>query len=238
MFQVFDRLLLLQRGGKTVFFGEIGHHATNVIEYFENSGSRKCAPEENPAEYMLDVVGAGATATTDRDWNDAWLKSSLCKKEIETLERMHEDGRKHPPVGATFDGIFAVPWAWQIGALVVRQHQYYWRAPTYLISKLMLNVIGGLFIGFSFFKSKTTIQGTQNKVFVSIYFKMTRRCRLMIRLNLGDFHVHGIGEWFFLLSYESVVIWQLATERTACQSNSGAFHQCKPSFSYRADSRG
>lgn len=158
---------MLERGGKMVFFGDIGHHATNVIEYFEESGSRKCGAGENPAEFMLDVVGAGAAATTDRDWNDVWLKSNLCKQEVGTLERMHEDGRKHPAVGATFDGLFAVPWPRQVGTLVVRQHQYYWREPTYLLSKLMLNVIGGLFIGFTFFKSKTTIQGTQNKVFVS-----------------------------------------------------------------------
>ncbi|KAF8345691.1 pleiotropic drug resistance ABC transporter, partial [Amanita rubescens] len=165
LFQVFDRLLLLQRGGKMVFFGDIGHHATNVIEYFEESGSRECELGENPAEFMLDVVGAGATATTDRDWNDVWLNSSLCKRELRTLERIHEEGRKHPPVGATFHGVFAVPWASQVAALCVRQHQYYWRAPTYLLSKLMLNIIGGLFIGFTFFKSKDTIQGTQNKVF-------------------------------------------------------------------------
>lgn len=31
-----------------VFFGDIGHHATNVINYLEESGSRKCEPGENP----------------------------------------------------------------------------------------------------------------------------------------------------------------------------------------------
>ncbi len=139
---------------------------------------------------MLDVVGAGATATTDRDWNDVWLNSSLCKRVFGTLERIHEEGRKHPPVGATLQGVFAVPWAPQVAALFVRQHQYYWRAPTYLISKLMLNIIGGLFIGFTFFKSKTTIQGTQNKIFVSCIVTAVTGISLIC---VGHIHGHSIG---------------------------------------------
>jgi ABC-type multidrug transport system permease subunit len=48
----------------------------------------------------------------------------------------------------------------------------YWRDPTYLMSKLSLNIIGGLFIGF-FFKSKDTIQGTRNKLFVRLFFDIS-----------------------------------------------------------------
>lgn len=46
--QVFDRLLLLRKGGQTVYFGDLGHHASTLLEYLENNGSRKCLPEENP----------------------------------------------------------------------------------------------------------------------------------------------------------------------------------------------
>lgn len=48
LFQVFDRLLLLKKGGQVVFFGDIGHHSSNLIKYFESNGARKCKPEENP----------------------------------------------------------------------------------------------------------------------------------------------------------------------------------------------
>lgn len=86
--QVFDRLLLLRKGGQTVYFGDIGHNATKLIHYFEHNGSRPCGPIENPcvsiysqiiprlilnlekisAEFMLDVIGAGATASSEQDW--------------------------------------------------------------------------------------------------------------------------------------------------------------------------
>ncbi|EEB98333.1 hypothetical protein MPER_02180, partial [Moniliophthora perniciosa FA553] len=48
LFQVFDRLLLLRKGGETVYFGDLGHNATTLISYFEGNGSRRCEPEENP----------------------------------------------------------------------------------------------------------------------------------------------------------------------------------------------
>lgn len=45
---MFDRLLLLRKGGQTVYFGDVGEHARSVIQYFETGGARKCGDEENP----------------------------------------------------------------------------------------------------------------------------------------------------------------------------------------------
>lgn len=35
IFESFDSLLLLKRGGQTVFFGKLGHHCERLIRYFE-----------------------------------------------------------------------------------------------------------------------------------------------------------------------------------------------------------
>jgi len=48
-------LLFLAKGGKTVYFGEIGENSKILIDYFERNGSRRIGAEENPAEAMLDV---------------------------------------------------------------------------------------------------------------------------------------------------------------------------------------
>src|SRR5690606_28985381 len=119
------------------------------------------------AEYMLDVIGAGATATTDRDWYEVWVNSKECHEASDELASIHDEGRKQPPVAATLKSTFANPWMYQARVVVARSHLTYWRDPTYLMSKMSLNIIGGLFIGFTFFKSKDTIQDTQNKLFVS-----------------------------------------------------------------------
>jgi ATP-binding cassette, subfamily G (WHITE), member 2, PDR len=55
LFQEFDRLLFLAAGGKTVYFGEIGENSKTLTGYFEQNGSRKFGPHENPAEVMLEV---------------------------------------------------------------------------------------------------------------------------------------------------------------------------------------
>ncbi|KAH8835157.1 P-loop containing nucleoside triphosphate hydrolase protein [Flagelloscypha sp. PMI_526] len=72
LFESFDRLLLLEQGGKTVYFGDIGSDSKIVREYFGRHGA-VCPSDINPAEYMLDAIGAGLTPRIgDRDWNDIW----------------------------------------------------------------------------------------------------------------------------------------------------------------------
>jgi ATP-binding cassette subfamily G (WHITE) protein 2 (SNQ2) len=120
------------------------------------------------AEYMLEVIGAGATATTEFDWHTIWKKSQeivLVEKEIENI---HAEGRKKPAVVATIQSEFATSWFYQTWELIKRSYIAFWRNPTYLMAKLTLNIIGGLFIGFTFFRSPNSQQGTQNKIFVSV----------------------------------------------------------------------
>jgi ABC-type multidrug transport system ATPase subunit len=47
LFQQFDRLLFLAKGGRTVYFGEIGEQSRTLLDYFERNGARKCDPSEN-----------------------------------------------------------------------------------------------------------------------------------------------------------------------------------------------
>ncbi|KAF5379148.1 hypothetical protein D9615_006042 [Tricholomella constricta] len=165
LFQVFDRMLLLRKGGQTVYFGDLGKNATTLINYFERNGSRECLPDENPAEFMLDVIGAGATATSAINWHDVWSSSEESKRLQREVDDIHTKGRNRPPVEATLHSEFATSWLNQTALLFRRNLEAYWRDPTYLMAKLVLNVVGGLFIGFTFYKSKDTQQGTQNKLF-------------------------------------------------------------------------
>jgi ABC-type multidrug transport system ATPase subunit len=51
LFQEFDRLLFLAKGGKTVYFGDIGKNSETLLNYFSSNGGDKCGDDENPAEY-------------------------------------------------------------------------------------------------------------------------------------------------------------------------------------------
>ncbi|TFK38227.1 pleiotropic drug resistance ABC transporter [Crucibulum laeve] len=168
LFQVFDRLLLLRKGGQTVYFGDIGHDATTLIEYFEKNGSRTCHESENPAEFMLDVIGAGATATSTIDWYDVWSKAPEAQDVQREIEAIHTEGRGRPAVETTLHSEFATPWLNQAKLLIKRSLISHWRDTTYLMAKLVLNVVAGIFVGFTFFKADNSQQGIQNKLF-SIY---------------------------------------------------------------------
>ncbi|KAH9934163.1 pleiotropic drug resistance ABC transporter [Fomitopsis serialis] len=165
LFEVFDRLLLLRKGGQTVYFGDLGQKSSTLINYFESNGGRVCKEDENPAEYILDVIGAGATATTDIEWHDAWKKSQEAQNVNKDLEHINAEGRERPPVQASMTGAFPTRWGYQLWTLLSRDLQYRWRDPSYMVAKLGVNIAAGLLIGFTFFKAKDSIQGTQNKLF-------------------------------------------------------------------------
>jgi len=72
LFFFFDDLLLLQRGGWQVFFGELGPRAANLLAYLPTlEGVRPCPAGMNPASWMLDSLqgfdstsGGGAAEAT------------------------------------------------------------------------------------------------------------------------------------------------------------------------------
>jgi ABC-type multidrug transport system ATPase subunit len=55
LFSQFDTLLLLARGEKMVYFGDIGPGGQTVKDYFGRYGA-PCMSRVNPAEYMINVV--------------------------------------------------------------------------------------------------------------------------------------------------------------------------------------
>lgn len=84
----FDHLLLLRRGGNTAYFGEIGKDSRTMIDYFESNGGSTCSPEANPAENILECVGAGTVGKVITDWTQVWLnspKAAAFENEMETI---------------------------------------------------------------------------------------------------------------------------------------------------------
>nr|RBR01087.1 hypothetical protein FVER53263_10580 [Fusarium verticillioides] len=164
IFQQFDRLLLLAKGGKTVYFGDIGENATTLTGYFERHGAVRCRPEENPAEWMLLVIGAAPGAHTDRDWVETWKESSDFQRVQKELDNMTRSRHVSSETDAE-DTSYAASVSQQFLACTQRVAQQYWRTPTYIYSKLSLCFITSLFIGLSFQNSPLSLQGLQNQLF-------------------------------------------------------------------------
>ncbi|KAL4786468.1 ABC-2 type transporter-domain-containing protein [Aspergillus varians] len=174
LFQRFDRLLLLASGGKTIYFGEIGPNSSTLSNYFVHNGSHALPPGDNPAEWMLEVIGAAPGSHTEIDWAKAWRESPEYARVKDHLAELKAT-LSAKSVGSSDPGAlseFAAPFYSQLWECLVRVFAQYYRTPTYIWSKTALCVFTSLYIGFSFFKAPTSIQGLQNQMF-SVFMLMT-----------------------------------------------------------------
>ncbi|KAH9868944.1 hypothetical protein J1614_008021 [Plenodomus biglobosus] len=173
LFQEFDRLLFLARGGRTVYFGELGHNSQTLLHYFKSNGARDCGEDENPAEYMLEIVNKGKN-DNGLDWHDVWNASEEASGVQRDIDQLHEE-KKHENLNIskeTGGGEFAMPITTQIWECTYRAFQQYWRMPSYVLAKFGLCTIAGLFIGFSFFQANSSLAGMQTIIF-SVFMMTT-----------------------------------------------------------------
>ncbi|KAJ5398236.1 hypothetical protein N7509_006349 [Penicillium cosmopolitanum] len=169
LFERFDRLLLLARGGKTVYFGDVGPGAKTMMDYFVRNGGAACPSGENPAEHMLNVIGAAPGVQTDVDWPSVWQKSREYQDVQRELAKLKNPTDRSSLMNGSSNASsyteFAAPFFEQLILVGRRVFQQYWRTPSYIYSKALLTVGSALFIGFSFFKADNTKQGLQNQMF-------------------------------------------------------------------------
>jgi ABC-type multidrug transport system ATPase subunit/ABC-type multidrug transport system permease subunit len=167
LFEFFDRLLLLGKGGKVTYFGDIGPNSETMLSYYERNGARHCSPDENPAEYVLEAIGAGVGGHTDKDWVQIWRNSPEAgevKREVEAIKSgksaatnvpKHEEGEARE---------FAQNRWYQLKQLYVRFNIIFWRNPSYNVGRIMQSLLVGLVVGFSFWKIGNSVSDMNMRV--------------------------------------------------------------------------
>ncbi|CAI5760584.1 unnamed protein product [Candida verbasci] len=168
LFEEFDRLLLLRKGGQTVYFGDIGPKSSTILNYFERNGARHCEEQENPAEYILEAIGAGATASTESNWFEIWENSNEKKQTDIKRDQLIEESKNNRSEGTADKQLtkkYATPYFYQFKHVCHRSALMFFRDPNYIAAKIFLMTISGLFIGFTFFGIKHTKTGSQNGMF-------------------------------------------------------------------------
>jgi len=162
LFEHFDRLLLLARGGKTVYFGDIGEKSKTMTAYFEKNGARKCLEEENPAEYILEAIGAGTSGNKiSQDWPSIWSQSEEHKEMENELERMSNNSK---PEDGKEPKEFATSMFYQFCQLYLRLNIVFWRNPSYNAGRIIQAIFIGLIIGFSNWKLGNSSSDLQQRI--------------------------------------------------------------------------
>ncbi|RAW25886.1 ABC transporter G family member 34 [Phytophthora cactorum] len=146
-------LLLLKRGGETVFYGNLGKKCRNLIDYFEGVPGVAPLPKDyNPATWMLECIGAGVnnSAADELDFVDYFSKSSYYEQ-LKTS--MAKEGITVPSPDLpeiVFDQKRAASSATQMKFVVTRFFQMYWRTPSYTLTRLIMSLFLALIFGIVF----------------------------------------------------------------------------------------
>ncbi|KAF2463577.1 uncharacterized protein BDR25DRAFT_383392 [Lindgomyces ingoldianus] len=179
----FDRLLLLASGGKTVYFGELGQDSQTVIDYFAQYSASRCPEDANPAEYMLAQIGAGTSGHATLDWPSIWDMST--ERQAATSRIQQLESAKNTSNNTTSQALrntFAETWLAQYIIVQKRLFAQHWRSPSYINGKLFINIVGGLFMAFTFYNEPHSIQGLRNKIF-SIFLVLLLCLTLVVLLQ-------------------------------------------------------
>ncbi|RVX71601.1 hypothetical protein B0A52_03785 [Exophiala mesophila] len=164
LFYEFDTLLLLAKGGRTVYFGDIGDHGATLKAYFARHNA-PCPLGKNPAEHMIDVV-----STRKKDWHQVWLESPEHDAMLSELGRIVSETKEHHPQNSIDDEEFATSLWTQIQLVTMRMTKSIYRNPEYVDNKFALHIITGLFTGFTFWQIGNSVSDLNLRMFAIFQF--------------------------------------------------------------------
>ncbi|XP_049933597.1 pleiotropic drug resistance protein 3-like isoform X2 [Nymphaea colorata] len=163
IFESFDELMLMKRGGKIIYSGPLGSHSSSVIEYFESiSGIPKIKNNYNPATWMLEVTSTSMERQLNVDFAQLYKESSLFQNNKELLKQLST-----PAPGSNdlnFQTTFSQNWWGQFSACLWKQYLSYWRSPSYNLVRLTYITITSVILGVLFWQQGQKID-TQQSLF-------------------------------------------------------------------------
>ncbi|KAK1393571.1 Pleiotropic drug resistance 6 [Heracleum sosnowskyi] len=149
IFESFDELLLMKKGGQVIYAGALGVQSQSLIEYFEAvPGVPKIEEGYNPATWMLEVTADSVEARLDIDFAEIYANSSLYQINQKLIE-----GLSNPPPGSQdlfFPTKYSQPFITQCRACFWKQNWSYWRSPQYNTIRLFLTIFIGIMFGVIF----------------------------------------------------------------------------------------
>lgn len=166
LFENFDRLLLLKSGGRTVYFGDIGQDSHVIRDYFARNGA-ECPATTNPAEFMLDAIGAGSKRRIgNKDWADRWLESedfAQVKREIAQIKE--QSLAKEDVIDPDAKKQYAAPFMTQLRVVSRRTLTAFYRMPDYEFTRLFNHIAISLFTSLTFLMLGNNLVTLQYRVF-------------------------------------------------------------------------
>ncbi|GLT80511.1 hypothetical protein SLA2020_519470 [Shorea laevis] len=159
IFDAFDELLLLKRGGEEIYVGPLGRHSCHLIKYFEEiDGIPKIKDGYNPATWMLEITSAAQEAAIGVNFTNIYKNSELYRRNKELIKELSS-----PPPGSKdlyFPTRYSQSFFTQCMACLWKQYWSYWRNPPYTAVRFLFTTFIALMFGTIFWNlgSKRTRQ--------------------------------------------------------------------------------
>ncbi|KAB8105656.1 hypothetical protein EE612_039625, partial [Oryza sativa] len=161
IFESFDELLLLKRGGRVIYAGQLGLHSQILVEYFEAiPGVPKITEGYNPATWMLEVSSSLAEARLDIDFAEVYANSALYRSNQELIKQLSV-----PPPGfqdLSFPTKYSQNFLNQCVANTWKQFQSYWKDPPYNAMRYVMTLLYGLVFGTVFWRRGKNIESVND----------------------------------------------------------------------------
>ncbi|XP_075104927.1 pleiotropic drug resistance protein 1-like [Nicotiana tabacum] len=161
IFEAFDELFLMKRGGQEIYVGPLGHRSCHLIKYFESmSGISKIQDGYNPATWMLEVTTSAQEMILGVDFTDLYKRSDLYRRNKVLISELSvpRPGTKD----LYFDSQYSQPFRTQCMACLWKQHWSYWRNPAYTAVRFLFTVLVALATGTMFWDLGTKVGKTQD----------------------------------------------------------------------------
>ncbi|XP_017606609.1 pleiotropic drug resistance protein 1-like isoform X2 [Gossypium arboreum] len=146
IFEAFDELFLMKRGGQEIYVGPLGHHSRHLIKYFEGiQGVSKIKDGYNPATWMLEVTSTAQELSLGVDFAEIYKKSDLYRRNKALIEDLSK-----PAPGAKelyFATQYSQSFLTQCTACLWKQHWSYWRNPPYTAVRFLFTTVIALMFG-------------------------------------------------------------------------------------------
>jgi len=175
IFEAFDELLLLKRGGRVIYAGQLGVQSRVLVEYFEAiPGVPKITEGYNPATWMLEVSSPLAEARLDVDFAEIYANSALYRRNQELIKEL-----SIPPPGyqdLSFPTKYAQNFLNQCMANTWKQFRSYWKNPPYNAMRYLMTILYGLVFGSVFWrmgknvKSEQELQNLLGATYAAVFF--------------------------------------------------------------------
>lgn len=161
IFESFDELLLMKRGGQAVYAGPLGQNSQLMIDYFESiKGVPKIREGTNPATWMLEITTPALEAQLNVDFAELYLDSDLYRRNQELIKELST-----PPPGLKdlyFPTKYAQPFFAQCKACFWKQYLSYWRHPAYNAIRFFMTTLIGIIFGLIFWQKGKKIDKQQD----------------------------------------------------------------------------